>query len=141
VTPAEPEWLRKELVLAIHEAMIRLHGGLAGVRDPGLLESALARPKNLLAHEAPDLFVLAATYAEGIARNHPFHDGNKRTAFVSAVTFLERNGCRFRAPEHEVVVQVLALVERRSTRDAFAAWLRTSSGKPKPRKPRRGKRA
>jgi len=71
--------------------------------------------------------------------NHPFHDGNKRTAFVAAVMFLESNGCRFRAPENEVVVQVLALVERRSTRDACAAWRRTSSSKPSPRKPRRGR--
>jgi death-on-curing protein len=141
MTPAEPEWLRAEVVLAIHEAMIRLHGGSAGIRDPGLLESALARPKNLLASEGPDLFDLAATYTEAIARNHPFVDGNRRTAFVAAVTFLECNGCRFRAPEDEVVVQVLVLVERRSNRDDFAAWLRTSSSKPKPRKPRRGKRS
>jgi death-on-curing protein len=140
VKPSEPQWLRTELVLAIHEATIRLHGGLAGLRDLGLLESALDGPRNLFAHEGSDLFVLAASYAEAIVRNHPFLDGNKRTAFVAAITFLESNGCRFRAPEEEVVVQMLALVARRSRRDDFAGWLRTSCPPAKSKGPRKGRR-
>jgi death-on-curing protein len=87
-----PKWISKEQVLYIHEAAIKKHGGSFGVRDIGLLESALARPENLYAYGEQDLFLLAAAYAEGIARNHPFIDGNKRTAYTAAGLFLHVNG-------------------------------------------------
>jgi death on curing protein len=88
-----PKWISKEQVLYIHEAAIKKHGGSFGVRDIGLLESALARPENFYAYGEQDLFLLAAAYAEGIARNHPFIDGNKRTAYTAAGLFLHVNGC------------------------------------------------
>jgi death-on-curing protein len=132
VSPEQPNWLLTEVVLAIQEEMLREHGGLAGVRDRGLLDSALARPQNLFAYQAGvDVFALAAGYAFGIVRNHPFVDGNKRTAFVSAVTFLEENGCRFQAPEREVVAQMIALAEGALSEDLFASWLRENSAPPR----------
>jgi death-on-curing protein len=127
VSTEQPKWLLTEVVLAIQEEMLRMHGGLAGVRDRGLLDSALARPRNLLAYQSGDLFALAASYAFGIVRNHPFVDGNKRTAFVCAVTFLEENGCRFQAPEREVVARMIALAEGALSEELFATWLRENS--------------
>ena len=134
----EPGWLRIEVVLAIHEMVLRLYGGQAGLRDLGLLESALARPRNLFAHADADLAALAAGYAVGIARAHPFLDGNKRTAFVSAVTFLEQNQRRFEAPEREVVAQMVALADRKLTEKQFAAWLRVNCKPARARRRRRG---
>lgn len=87
-----PKWLSKAQVLYIHEIAIKRYGGSFGIRDEGLLESALARAENYFAYGEPDLFLLAATYAEGIARNHPFIDGNKRTAYTAASLFLHVNG-------------------------------------------------
>lgn len=89
---AEPKWISKEQVLHIHEKTIELQGGLSGIRDSGLLESALARPENFYTYGEQNIFELAATYAEGIARNHPFADGNKRTAYGAAGLFLYQNG-------------------------------------------------
>lgn len=89
---SEPKWVTKEEALYIHEKTIERHGGLSGIRDNGLLESALARPENFYAYGEQDRFALAATYAEGIARNHPFADGNKRTAYGVAGLFLNENG-------------------------------------------------
>lgn len=89
---AEPRWISKEQVLRIHEKTIEQQGGLSGIRDNGLLESALARPENFYSYGEHDRFSLAATYAEGIARNHPFADGNKRTAYETADFFLFQNG-------------------------------------------------
>jgi death-on-curing protein len=119
-------WLEKALVLAIHERQISEHGGSAGVRDEGLLESALARPRQLHAYgdPAPDLADLAASLASGLARNHPFVDGNKRTAAVACETFLELNGARLDAEDLDLYPLYLALAEGKLGEREFAAWLR-----------------
>ena len=117
-------WLNLRSVLAIHAEQLAEHGGGSGVRDIALLESALARPINLAAYGAPDAATLAAAYAYGLARNHPFVDGNKRTAFVTAVAFLLRNGCDLDAPEPEVVLTFVELAAGRMTEEALASWFR-----------------
>jgi death-on-curing protein len=123
----EPVWLNREDCLAIHGMMLSQHGGLAGVRDEGLLESALARPKNLFAYGAPTLAKLAASYAAGIILNHPFLDGNKRTGFMLAATFLESNGLAFNATEESVVETTLALAGGKLTEAGYAEWLDKNS--------------
>lgn len=120
----EPRWLGERTVLAIHARHLVRFGGASGLRDRGLLESALARPRNLHAYGEGDLFVLAATYAGGIVRNHPFVDGNKRTAFVAAALFLQKNGFRVVAPEPEAVVMTLGLASGELPEAGYAAWLR-----------------
>ena len=95
----EPEWVLRETVFVLHEQSLAQFGGAAGIRDEGLLDSALSRPENAFACGKPALFTLAAGYAFGLAKNHPFTDGNKRTAFVTAVLFLELNGLVFGAGE------------------------------------------
>lgn len=119
-------WLEKAAVLAIHERQIGEHGGSAGVRDEGLLESALARPQQLHAYgdPAPDLADLAASLAFGLARNHPFVDGNKRTAHVAYRTFLLLNGADLEATDEEKYVAMIALAEGRLAEREFAEWLR-----------------
>ena len=119
-------WLEKALVLAIHDRQIAEHGGSAGVRDEGLLESALARPQQLHAYgdPAPDLADLAASLAYGLARNHPFVDGNKRTAAVCCETFVELNDAVLEADDLELFEQYLALAEGKLAERDFAAWLR-----------------
>jgi death-on-curing protein len=97
-------WLTVEMVDAVHEMQIAQFGGWSGTRDDGLVDSALARPKNLAAHGEPRIAELAAAYAFGIARHHPFIDGNKRTAFMAAYVFLGLNGLRLEAPEEEAVI-------------------------------------
>lgn len=119
---SEPVWLSKELVLAIHDEQLREFGGASGIRDEGLLESALERPRNKLAYEQPELPELAAAYAFGLAKNHPFVDGNKRTAFVASVVFLEMNGSSFQASEEDVVVTFLALAAGEMTQARLARW-------------------
>jgi death on curing protein len=125
-------WLEKTVVLAIHDRQIAEHGGTGGVRDDGLLESALARPQQLHAYvdPGPDLADLAAALAYGIAPNHAFVDGNKRTAHVAYRTFLELNGAEIAATDEEMYVAVLALAEGRLGERDFAAWIRdhVSSG-------------
>jgi death on curing protein len=125
----EPVWLNREDCLAIHEMMLSQYGGLAGVRDEGLLESALAKPQNLLAYASPTLAELAASYAAGIVLNHPFLDGNKRTGFMLAATFLELNGLVFRASEESVVEATLALASGNLTQRQYAQWLKNNSKK------------
>ena len=122
----EPVWVRDDVVLAIHRRQLAEHGGGEGIRDPGLLDSALSRPKNLLAYstEEPDLALLAAAYAWGLARNHPFVDGNKRTAYVVCRTFLRLNGRDLDASQEEKYVTFLRLAEGRLTEQALAAWIR-----------------
>lgn len=112
-------------MLAIHGMLIAEHGGGGGVRDAGLLASTLARPQNALAYSdpRPSLFELAASYAYGLARNHPFVDANKRIALTAALTFLEINGYRLTAPKTEVYETMLALAEGRLTEAQIAAWL------------------
>src|SRR4030095_7783947 len=119
-------WLARALVLAIHERQLAEHGGTGGVRDEGLLESALARPRQPRAYgdPAPDLSDLAAALAYGLARNHPFLDGNKRTAAVACETFLELNGATLEASDPELYPLYLALAEGKLGEREFAAWLR-----------------
>jgi death-on-curing protein len=141
-------WLEKAVVLAIHDRQLAEHGGSAGVRDEGLLESALARPQQLHAYgdPAPDLADLAAALAYGLARNHPFVDGNKRTAHVAYRTFLAVNGAELEATDEEKYVAMLALAEGKLAERGFAAWLRerlrlVPRGEAhEPRKPYRAKR-
>jgi len=127
----EPIWLERADCLAIHEMMLAQHGGLAGVRDEGLLESALAKPRNLFAYGSPTLFGMAAGYAAGIILNHPFLDGNKRTGFIVAATFLELNGLTFTASEESVVEKTLALAAGRLKEAGYASWLKENCRKSK----------
>lgn len=120
----EPRWLPKPLVLTVHERQIEEHGGAHGVRDEGLLESALARPQNLFAYGESDAAALAAAYAFGIARNHPFIDGNKRTAFVACELFLAANGYELTARDAECLALMLSLAAGEIGEREFAAWLR-----------------
>ncbi len=140
-------WLEKAVVLAIHDRQLAEHGGSAGVRDEALLESALARPQQLHAYgdPAPDLADLAAALAFGLARNHPFLDGNKRTAAACGETFIELNGATIEADDLELYPRYVALAEGRLAERDFAAWLRerlrfTSRGEAhEPRRPYRAK--
>jgi death-on-curing protein len=120
----EPIWLPVELVLAIHERQLRQFGGPSGVRDIGALESALGRAQNRWAYEGADLASLAAAYAFGIARNHAFVDGNKRTALVSLVTFLGLNGIDLVADEAEAVVMIRDLAAGQVNEAGLGRWIR-----------------
>lgn len=111
----------------MHDRLLAEHGGIAGVRDESLLESALARPKNLIAYGKPSLFELAAAYAFGIVKNHPFIDGNKRTGFMAAFVFLGINRIDFDAEESAVVIRTLAVAANEISEEAFAAWLSNNS--------------
>ena len=122
----EPFWLTREIILAIQVQLLARFGGLEGLRDEGLLESALARPMQLLHYGTPSLFDLAAAYAYGIVKNHPFLDGNKRAGFMAAYTFLGINGFRLDAPEEQAVLQTLALAAGEIDADEFSAWLKAS---------------
>ncbi len=119
----DPVWVDAADVHAFHQSMIAMFGGLPGVRDEQLLDSALSRPRNRFAYEHPTLFELAAEYAVGIVKNHPFLDGNKRAGFMAAALFLEVNGLVFEAPEEEVVVYTRALAAAELDGAAYAAWL------------------
>jgi death-on-curing protein len=122
----EPRWISKAAALAIHERLLAEHGGAAGILDEGLLDAALAALRNHFAYDQPDIFHLAAIYAHGLTRNHPFSDGNKRVALTVAGVFLELNGFRLDASEQEAVTATLALSDRTLDAEAFAAWLRGS---------------
>jgi death-on-curing protein len=119
-------WIDRRLALAIHDRQLAEHGGSSGARDENLLESALARPQQLHAYgdPPPDLADLAASLAYGLARNHPFADGNKRTAYVVCRTFLALNGAELVASPEEKYLSVLALAEGKLELEEFAAWLR-----------------
>jgi death-on-curing protein len=125
----EPNWISKQVVLALHERLLAEHGGAAGLRDEGLLEAALASPRNHFAYEQLDIFDLAAAYAISITRNHPFGDGNKRVALTVAGVFLELNGYRLEASEEEAVAGTIAISSRKLDRDGFAKWLRENSSR------------
>lgn len=120
----EPVWLSRALISAIHDEQIAEHGGSPGLRDEGLLESALARPRNLAAYGEPDLAALAAAYAFGLVRNHPFVDGNKRAAFVAAELFLDLNGQDLVASDEDCVTAMLSLAAGETSEAEFTAWLR-----------------
>ena len=122
-------WIAKSVALAIHEEQIAEHGGASGIRDDALLESALARPQNLAAYGEPDLAALAASYAFGIARNHPFLDGNKRTSYVVTRLFLRLNGRDIKADEASRLQTWLALAAGNLTEEELADWLRTNLSK------------
>lgn len=120
---SEPRWLELDECLAIHELMLAQHGGLAGIRDAQLLDSALAKPRNRFAYERVPKSDLAASYAAGVIRNHPFLDGNKRTGFMLAAAFLELNGWEFVASEASVVEQTLGLAAGEVSEAEFAVWI------------------
>jgi death-on-curing protein len=122
-----PRWILPETVELAHEALLAAHGGSAGIRDGGMLDSALSRPQNLFFYDSPSLFDLAAAYAFGIVKNHPFVDGNKRTGFAMAVLFLELNGYNFNAAEADATVQTLALAAGAMDEAQYAAWLKTNA--------------
>ena len=122
-----PVWVLRETVLTLHEQSLAEFGGVAGIRDEGLLDSALAKPENLFAYGKPTLFELAASYGFGLVKNHPFVDGNKRVGFIVAVVFLELNGYRFQATEAEAAVRTLALAAGEISEADFAAWLKANS--------------
>ena len=124
----EPKWVPLAVVMAIHEAQLAQHGGGVGVRDHGLLESALARPQQIYAYtENPSLTRLAAAYAFGLAKNHAFVDGNKRTAWVVCATFLEVNGRRVNAMQADVVTTMLGVADSSINEETFASWLERNS--------------
>jgi len=125
-----PIWIDASDVHAFHQGMLSMFGGLAGVRDEGLLDSALNRPQHLFFYEEASLFDLAAAYALGIVKNHPFLDGNKRIGFMAAYIFLGANGCDFQAPEEEVILQTLALAAGEIDQAEYADWLKTSCNNP-----------
>lgn len=120
----EPHWLSTAEVLAFHALALARFGGSDGVRDFGLLSSALDRPRNLWAYERANLPLLAAAYAEGVAKNHPFIDGNKRAALIALMTFVELNGHVFKATQIEAFQTILALATGDVTELELAAWVR-----------------
>jgi death on curing protein len=120
-------WVSADFVGVIHEQQISHFGGASGLRDEGMLLSALARPENLAAYGEPDAAALAAAYAFGIARNHPFVDGNKRTALVTAAVFLLENGKELVASEADAVITILALAAGELSEEALGDWIRANS--------------
>lgn len=127
-TPAEPRWLDRTLVESMHDDVLASHGGLGGIRDAGLLESALAKPMHLHDNDAEsDLADWAAAYAVGIARNLPFPDGNKRTAFVSLAVFLRLNGQSLDVPEPEAVLVAIDIATGAMPAAEVAAWIRRNT--------------
>ena len=120
----EPRWLGAAIVLAVHDRQLAEHGGGSGTRDQGLLESALAHPRNLWAYGTPDLPGLAAAYAFGIARNHPFIDGNKRTAWVLARLFLALNGVDLDYTPEDAIGAMVALAAGELSEEETASWFR-----------------
>ena len=120
-------WIDKRLLLLLHDESLAEHGGLAGMRDEGLLDSALARPRNLLAHADPDFPALAAAYGFGLARNHPFVDGNKPVAFLSIGLFLAINGLRLVATQADATLTMLAVAAGEVDEAALGDWIRRNS--------------
>lgn len=123
-TPINWRWLDPALVHAVHEEQLAEHGGGTGVRDANLLASALARPEQLAHYGKPDVAALAASYGYGISRNHPFVDGNKRTAFVAVELFLALNGHDLRASDADCVVNMLEVAAGNLSEESFAEWIR-----------------
>jgi death-on-curing protein len=117
-------WFDKRALLLLHDESLAEHGGLPGLRDEGLLDSALTRPLNLAAYGDPDVFELAATYCVGLAKNHPFVDGNKRAAFLALGLFLYSNGQRLTATQAKATLAVLAVAASEWDEATLAAWLR-----------------
>lgn len=123
-----PIWIEQRDALALHDRLVALHGGASGLRDEGLLISALARPQQHFAYaESADVVDMAAAYTAGIVRNHPFVDGNKRTGFVVGILFLELNGYRFTASEGDAAQMVIALAAGTIDEHAYSAFLRANA--------------
>ena len=122
-------WIDPSVIHAVHDEQLGEHGGASGLRDAGLLESALARPMQLAAYGQPDAAALAAAYGFGLAKNHPFIDGNKRTAFVAVELFLALNGWELNASDAECVMAMLQLAAGECTEEQFAQWVRAQSTK------------
>ena len=122
-------WPDREVIIAVHEMQLAEHGGLAGVRDVGLLDLPLSRAPNLAAYGEADAAALAAAYGYGLSRNHPFIDGNKRTGFVAAELFLNLNGFELDATDADCVITMLSLAAGEVSEDAFAGWLRAHTQK------------
>ena len=123
----EPHWFAREEVLALHDLMLADYGGLAGVRDETMLESARANPRQRFAYGQPTLAALAAAYAAGVVKNHPFLDGNKRTGFMLGAAFLEMNGRTLVAGEVDAALRTLALAAGEITEADYASWLAEQS--------------
>jgi death-on-curing protein len=121
---SEPIWLTRQIIVAIHDEQLAIHGGASGLRDEGMLESALDRPRNKWAYENTELPELAAAYAFAIARNHPFVDGNKRTSLLAIYTFLGLNGFDFVVPEAEAAAVILALAAGEVSEESLTRWIR-----------------
>ena len=125
----EPTWVTEKIVLAIHEDQLAQHGGSSGIGDENLLGASLARPKHLFAYGNPTIFDLAAAYGYGLAKNHPFIDGNKRTAFMVMYTFLGLNDYWLEVSEIEVVVKMEGLTMNTETQESIALWLSNNTTK------------
>jgi death-on-curing protein len=128
MTRREPIWLEKAAILALHDRTLALHGGPCGLRDEGLLDSAMARPVHRFLYEADDsLARLAAAYAVGIASNHPFLDGNKRAAYQALILFLAINGAPLQADKIDAINTMLAVAAGKIDIDTLAEWIRANS--------------
>ena len=123
----EPIWVIEKIVLAIHEDQLVQHGGSAGIRDENLLGASLARPKHLFTYGDPSIFDLAAAYAYSLVNNHPFIDGNKRTAFMVMYTFLGLNSYWLKVEEVEVVLKIEGLAMNTETQESIAIWLKNNT--------------
>jgi death on curing protein len=121
---SEPFWLSRQMIEAIHDEQLAIYGGASGLRDEGMLESALDRPRNKWSYEHAELADLAAAYAFGIARNHPSVDGNKRDSLLALYTFLGVNGIDFDVPEAEAAAMILALAAGEVDEDGLTRWIR-----------------
>jgi death-on-curing protein len=124
---SQPVWLLRSVIDAVHDMQLTEHGGATGIRDEGLLESALARPVTAYGYGETELCMLAALYAHGISRNHPYIDGNKRTAFLSAYTFLKINGVSLVSDEVSATTVMLSVASGKMTESQLAAWLRANT--------------
>jgi len=125
----EPNWITKEECLAFHSMLVAHFGGSDGIRDEGQLDASLNRPKQQFHYEQATLLQLAATYASGLVKSHPFMDGNKRTGLMTCQLFLESNGYRFNASEEETALQILALADCRLNDDELTKWLEVNCSK------------
>ncbi|MEM9927544.1 MAG: type II toxin-antitoxin system death-on-curing family toxin [Cyanobacteria bacterium P01_D01_bin.50] len=123
----EPVWVKESVVIAIHRRQLTEHGGIEGIRDKGLLESALFRPKNKFYYENSSIFGLAAAYGYGIVKNHPFVDGNKRTSYIVTRTFLKLNGYDIQASETEKYETWIRLATSQINEDQLADWIEEKS--------------
>jgi death-on-curing protein len=133
---SEPSWLSIDMIIAIHDEQLAIHGGSAGLRDRALLESALDRPRNKWAYEESKIQELAAVYGFGIARNHPFVDGSKRTSLLAIYTFLGVNDIDFIVPEADAAAMILSLAAGEVSEESLARWIRDNWPKPRPRRRR-----